>query len=212
MAPKPASGPEVGSDIMNLIWVSVMPWCGSQSAGQSFGSIVNPDVPLYTPSIRPICDAGVWLGCGAPAAAVDGVDPAAVDDGAAVDVLADDDPAVDVLADEVAVDDSAPDGVVAPVVDVALSSLPHAATTRHDAATAPRNVRDILLMASPLGVRRRTPRRTLRLRDAAGRRGARGPWRYVARRGPQAGQELDDRRHHHVGGFEVWGVADAVDD
>ena len=31
--------------MMNLISVSVMPWWGSQSSGQSFGSIVKPDVP-----------------------------------------------------------------------------------------------------------------------------------------------------------------------
>ena len=98
---------------------------------------MKPDVPLYTPSMRPSCDGGVSLGWGAAAAP-----------GSAVDsTVADVDPSVDVVADDAAaaVDDEAADEGVAPVDAVDVSSSPHAVTTRHAAATPP-TIRNTLFM------------------------------------------------------------------
>src|SRR6185312_295406 len=133
---------------MNRTSVSVMPWWGSQSSGQSCGSIVKPDVPRYTPSIRPSCDAGVWLGWGA-AAAGDEFGPPVTDGDAAV--VAAVDPAVVADADEAVAlaDVGAADEPVASVDDAVLSSLPHAARTRHDAATAPKSKRDTFMVPLP---------------------------------------------------------------
>ena len=167
---------------MNLISVSVMPWCGSQSAGQSFGSIVNPDVPLYTPSIRPSCDAGVcWAAAPRRRA------------GGRASIRGRrrrrDDPAVDVLADEAvaAVDDSrgrrgrGPGGRRRLVVTAARGD--DEARCRHGTEERTRH----LAHGFPLGVRRRTPRRTLRLPTAVRRRGAAERWRWVVRRTPRGG-------------------------
>ena len=91
--------------------------------------------------MRPSCDVGVSLGCGAPAPGWE-VEAATVGDDPAVDAV--DDETVAVLDDDAA----AADEVVAPVDAVVVSSLPHAVTTRHDAATTPQKVRDLLFMAS----------------------------------------------------------------
>src|SRR4051794_37075499 len=94
--------------------------------------------------MRPICDAGVWLGCGAPAVPGAEVVAPAVDDDPAVDVVADD--AVVAVDDAAAGDDAAADEAGASVDEVVLSSLPHAETTRHAAATAPKHIRELLFM------------------------------------------------------------------
>jgi hypothetical protein len=98
---------------------------------------VKPDVPLYTPSMRPSCDAGVSFGCGAAAAPGCEVDST---------VVGDDSPVASVGADAAAaVDEDAADADVAPVDAVDVSSSPHAVATRHTAVTPP-TIRNTLFM------------------------------------------------------------------
>ena len=115
-----------------------MPWLASQSLGQSFGSSSKPDVPLYTPSIKPTpVGGGDWLPgstCSPPAAGVLPVGVLAVGVLAAGVLAAGLLPAVVVAPAVVAGAPvvAAPLAVVAvaaAVVLVDLSSLPHAART-----------------------------------------------------------------------------------
>src|SRR4051794_1122856 len=118
--PNPAKGPDVGMLLNRSISLSVMPCLGSQSSGQSFGSISKPLVPLYTPSIRPRSDDAAAL----PPVVAAGADPLAlvVADGAAVVA----EPAAVVAAPPAVV--AAPAVVGAPDVELELSSLPQAAS------------------------------------------------------------------------------------
>ena len=45
MSPNPASGPAFGMLVKNVMSVSVMPCFGSQSSGQSAGSIMKSSAP-----------------------------------------------------------------------------------------------------------------------------------------------------------------------
>src|SRR5262245_6460712 len=126
--PKPANGPALGRLMKSLTSLSVMPWCGSQSSGQSAGSMLKSFGPLYLPSMRPY-----WP---PPAAAEPAVEPSV-----AVPVVASLPPAVPVVAS----DPPAVVAVVAPVappvvagapVDAVLSSSPPQAASTSAAVQA----------------------------------------------------------------------------